>query len=767
MPLAVSGQLLELVDGKLSTACCCGPDDGTGDWWCLNGKCTQSELAPDGPWVGRYRTLEACERRCLNNFDCGCCAAPNPLTGICEECDEACNTPSGEECDTEDCEVSGEGSASDCNCETYPPCAGRDCGCCMQCVGDPNGGTRCVPCPDDTICVDPDGSGLNCRCVPFEECEADPLLCVDQPPRAGFGWSCSRNLCGDGDCRYVRGGTYPFKYQCLRACRDEQTPDCGLRQVGQTFGGRGTVRWTDYHYAIQPAAATVNMLYTAQGYGLFRFLLRGPMLDRECRTVATSVVHRDTGWRCVKPECGDCLKCPVKGEKSRDEKCKEADPAKPYCCVGTCQAVPCECKRCPSGGCNEIKSGRIIWRKPRGVTYFSIRLLYDTNCGTPRVCWDVACPNMPDKNKLASDCDATCSGPSQCCVPVYGNPEAPFTCEILCEKECKAKGGIFTCTPFPCEPEGACCVHSKCGTGYAESCPDPCCCDWKINKCYLPPPNEDCEIFDYPACCLPGGGCRASVPPEVCAALGGITPPNAGITCRPGMCCPLTGSNDCPAGFNCCGTNNPFAEEQGFSCCSDEKCCTDTGQCVGPPTCEADCTKPVGPKCAPRCAPCEELNQCCKDGECVACECDDDEGCPEGKCCSEGSCGECAPECNAPGVVDLACPCEIYAEVSWVAQNEPVCLLPAGWTEYYFGGERRAISSPHVASQCYGGALAAAVAAAQATLTNISALRCVWPNDGSGLAGTLYAPALGGGGSTKYYYCCDGQCQPDNCDSPP
>ena len=253
-------------------------------------------------------------------------------------------------------------------------------------------------------------------------------------------------------------------------------------------------------------------------------------------------------------------------------------------------------------------------------------------------------------------------------------------------------------------------------------------------------------------CCGPDGNKVCCKDPDVCCGTG-----ESQVCCEtPRECCTVYEVGVGESEVCCTETQYCCNDGQGVCCEVGEICCIGDD---GATCCESNVVCCAGVCCAE--------GECCVDDACVPCECESDEDCPEGECCNDGVCGECVTECSAPGIVDLACPCEVSAVVNWVAHSEPECLLPEGWTEYYYGGERRAISVPHVAAQCYGDALAAAVAAAQATLANIKALRCVWPNDGSGLAGTLYAPALGGGGSTQYYYCCDGQCQPDNCDSPP
>jgi len=642
MPLAVSGTSLLKVGDSLAAGCCCGENDPlTGDWWCLYGNCIQSELAPDGPWVGRYVSREACERRCLDTFDCGCCSSPNPITGACEECEESCRTLDGENCDGDLCGAFGTGTDDACGCDKYPSCAEGDCGCCMDCTSEEaEAAGRCVPCPDDTICIDRDGSGFNCECVPLEMCEAFPALCPDRKP-TGWGYSCSRNLCGDGDCRLVRGGRYATKWQCEKACRDKIEPDCALTPLGETRGSLGTVFWSDFHYSVQSAKSSLCLKFDSRGNpgkGLFRILLKAPMLDRQCRVVASSIVMRDTGWRCTADPCVDCKQC-SKTPGLSDE-CKKLDPSAPYCCNGFCQPTPCKCDKCDKQRSKECgaKDGGFKWTKPRGVTSFTVRVLYDKNCAPPKVCWDISCPDCPDTRALSQECDP--DGPGQCCIPPT-EPCGEWSCEVLCVRDCEKKKGKFSTPADPCKPEGVCCTYATCkpecaAYGYGSACPAPCCCDPQNSACFLPPPNATCEEVDYPPCCLPqAGGCIPNVLPELCEALGGTSMLEGGISCRPGLCCPVNGANDCAPGSTCCGTFTP-PNTYSFSCCEDTKCCVN-GQCVDDDNaaCPA-CHQRVGTHCNTVCKPCEQIGKTCCNGKCE-----------EPPCCgpTQNKCG--ATCCNA------------------------------------------------------------------------------------------------------------------------
>lgn len=626
MTLALSGNSLLAVGGSLATGCCCDDPDEGGYWWCVNGRCLQSELAPDDIYAGRYLTRAACERRCLDGAPkrCGCCSYPNPLSGECEPCEEACSLPDGTPCDT-DCDPD-DPQSENCQCDKHTRCREHnECGCCMRCVDQDLAGIgRCVPCPDDTVCVDPSGEGYNCTCVSFEECEEFPLVCADPRKPPGFGYECTRNLCGEGDCSLRRGGTYPQRWQCLRACRDQALDDCGITKIRTTGGELGQVTWVDEHYSVQIAKAEIMVGWRARLTGQFRILIMAPSLDRECRVIATSVVKRDTMWHRVSAPCAQCEGDGEEGQK--DRKCEARDPTKPYCCRNQCQQEPCLCRRCKKNRnkqCKKTTGGVLTWTKPRGVTSFTVRILRDKDCAQPEVCIKVGCKSNPPRF-FQGECQNN-EPVGYCCFD-------DFSCKPLLECECKEQGGKFTASPFPCEDPYFCCMnHASCApTG---TCPPPCCCPDGGGQC-----RRTCQ---YPPCCT-AGGCFEEVPASLCVALGGTS--MTGLTkCTAGLCCPIKGANDCANGYFCCGNGTSGV------CCESTKCCIG-GACVAPDAnpCPA-CQERVGPQCNKQCRPCEQGGKICCGGVCHVPPCPCPQGqfrcgntcCPNGQFCVNGQCSPC------------------------------------------------------------------------------------------------------------------------------
>jgi hypothetical protein len=253
-------------------------------------------------------------------------------------------------------------------------------------------------------------------------------------------------------------------------------------------------------------------------------------------------------------------------------------------------------------------------------------------------------------------------------------------------------------------------------------------------------------------CCGPDGNKVCCKDPDVCCGTG-----ESQVCCEaPRDCCTVYAAGVGESEVCCTETQYCCNDGQGVCCENDQICCPGP---VGAVCCE------VGQTCCD--GVCCPEGECCVDDACVPCaECESDEDCPGGGCCNDGVCGECGQACNAEGIADLNCPCEVYAEANWNGQFG--CPIPGGWSEFLFGGERRVRLAGQFATPCYGPAYHATAASAAAALFDLlSNYRCVWPNDGSPQAGQTYAPAIVGNVKTNYGYCCDGQCQAENCDSPP
>lgn len=404
MPLRSVGNTLLQLGGKLLLSCCevCFPKwcnsyfDECGNLRYRCGALSQSTVGECTP------ECDAPEKPCECGPDVPCATCYECQDGTCVRLEDCCadGTPCPE--------------CMQCIDGTCVPC-----GECQQCIDG-----LCVPCGPCQTCVDgecgPCPDGYECKdgvCVPkqyyccYTECPSP----ANQTPTT----YCSTTPCGTsqdykGDsCSLTKGGPYGSINACNQNCSKYKCAPpnaCGYRECVQdpngvfesldacraacpedpcaspcTFEGAdapGT-------YSIDACERDICVSYISRNSRPIRVQIRAPVLDANCNIVATEVVKSDSDWR--------------------GEEC-------------------CDCPDLRNGGDLQGGSkGQIRWKKPRGVTTFTVVVLnpcgadYGLDIACTDQCGDLGTPQM-----CPCDVDADCNLDADC-----------HCCCGECKQECR------------------------------------------------------------------------------------------------------------------------------------------------------------------------------------------------------------------------------------------------------------------------------------------------------------------------------------------
>ncbi len=358
---------------------------------------------------------------------------------------------------------------------------------------------------------------------------------------------------------------------------------------------------------------------------------------------ATCTADPNTCTTCSNGPCGTPVTTTPCGPCTSNSDC--ADPAKPNCCGGSCQAVTCVSTPCTSNGdCADPAKPNCCGGSCQAATC-------PVNCGTP-TCDD--CETQQNCTGTGWTCAPKTDGTScgTCGTCSSGSCNEPATCPVNCgtptcddcETQQNCTGTGWTCAP---KTDGTSC--GTCGTCSSGSCNEPATCPVNCGT----PTCDDCETQQN--CTGTGWTCAPKTDGTSCGTCG---------TCSSGSCnepatCPVNCGtptcDDCETQQNCTGTGWTCAPKTDGTSCGTCGTCS-SGSCNEPATCPVNCGTPTCDDCETQqnctgtgwtCAPKTDGTSCGTCGTCSSGSCNEPATCPVN--CGTPTCDDCETQQNCTG----------------------------------------------------------------------------------------------------------------------